>query len=33
MSEVASGGWGIVLDETHDFDEIRIVPFLCVRHA
>jgi len=30
---MSEGGWGIVLDETHDFDEIRIVPFLCVRHA
>jgi len=30
---MSEGGWGIVLDETHDFDEICIVPFLCVRHA
>ena len=33
MSESASDGWGVVLDELHDFSELNIVPFLCVRHA
>lgn len=33
MSEGASGEWGIVLDELHDFSELNMVPFLCARNA
>lgn len=33
MSEGASEGVGYYLDELHDFSELNIVPFLCVRHA